>query len=391
MTADLTHLDTVKSEQESQADGPLPDTTEPQVDDIFEEFRNYLKMAARGEQTGVYVHSRPGIGKSYQAEELLKEEVDNRDSACHRYRFVSGYVSPLSLYEVLYASQEEGMVIVFDDITFGGHSQAKRCANLLKGALEGEGSSDRRTVEWRSKSSTLRDKEMPEQFVYNGTCVFIANDKPDSVHWEAVLSRCLVREFNINYSDRMRLIEEVAKADHGFGFDYSTRMSMAHWITDRATPDMEDVDLRTLIQAFELRASSVTEGDEWKRMLLDQLGYGRRERIAREAVAEAPNWFEAQILYRNTIEQLKGIDEEDEVNWFFEQFDDKQPQIEYVHELRTEVLDTDVPKDERVVEGSWYYDIQSVGDAIDHWEEMTGYNRKTFYNRKNARDGLVTE
>lgn len=382
MPEDLTHLDTINTEEETDEADNLPDVGEPQLDGIFEEFDTYVRMAARGEQTGVIIVSRPGIGKSHRIDEVLQEEEENDDSIAHDHSFVSGYSSPLALYETLYANQMEGNVLVLDDVE--GITQDDRSASLLKAALEGEGSGDERVVDWNSASNRLAKKDLPESFEFSGTIVFLFNEIPSgSVHWEAVISRCLLREFGVTFSDRMRMIREVAKADHGYGLDYSDRIDTANWLIERTTPDMDAVDLRTLIQAFELRTSSVVDGGEWKRMILDQLGYGRRKRAAQEAIAETPNLFEAQIVYRNTIEKMPAVDEEDPENWFLEQFD-KETKVRYVKSLRTEVLDNEVDEEEMFIDRSWYDEIDSVGATVDHFREYTDYCRKTYFNWKNA-------
>ena len=383
MPKDLTHLDTIGVEDESDADD-LPAKRVPQVDDIFTEFDRYVRMAARGEKNGVLIESRPGIGKSHRVDEVLQDEQDKDDdvSECHSHTFVNGYVSPLAMHETLYRNQARGNVLILDDISFGGGNNAERTANLLKAALEGEGSSDKRVVEWRSASSRLAQKEIPEAFQFNGTIIIIGNDYPESEHWDAVRSRCLERVFEVNHSDRMRLLREVAKADHGHDeLEYEDRIEMAEWLTERCTKDMDDVDLRTLVDAFELRVSSTTDEGEWKKLILDQLGYGRRERVGMEAIARTPNYVEAQAVYRETIREMPSVEHEEEENWFLHQFGD-ETRAEFVDDLYA-VEERSSPPEDSFVGSGLYREITNVGDCVERWKAATGMTEKSFYNYKN--------
>ncbi len=358
-------------------------TDSPDLDDIYAEFDAYTRMAARGEQAGLIVRSRPGIGKSHRAEEILEEERDERDQGATEYTFKSSYSSPLALYDTLYKASNEGHTLVIDDVT--GITSDKRSAALLKAALEGQGSTEQRYVEWQSASDSLEKRDLPQSFQFQGTIIFLFNEIPSgSAHWDAVVSRCLVRNFTVSHHNRMKIIREVAKADYE-GLTYRERMDTAEWIIDRATRSMDSIDLRTLMQAFQFRTSSVVQNlpdRDWTDMLLDQLFSDRRRRMAHESIGATPNLFEAQITYRQNITASDLVDHEIEDNWFLQQFD-PETQARFIRDLEASCLDGEVPDDDaRTVGAKWYGAIENVGDAVEYWTDVSGMSRKTYFNRK---------
>ena len=362
-------------------------STEPELDDIYAEFDAYIRMTARAEQTGLIVRSRPGVGKSHRAEEILEQERDNKTQGCSEYLFKASYSSPLALYDALYQASNDGHVLVMDDVT--GITSDKRSAALLKAALEGQGSSEDRVVEWQSASSALEKRGLPRSFEFEGTIIFLFNEIPSgSAHWDAVVSRCLVRDFSLSHHNRMKIIREVAKADYE-GLTYRERMDTAEWIVDRATRSMESIDLRTLMQAFQFRTSSVVRdlpNRDWQDMLMDQLFSDRRRRMAHEAIGQTPNLFEAQITYRQNITASELVDHEIEDNWFLEQFD-PATQVRFIRDLERTCYDGDVPDDdEQTVGDHWYDNIDTVGDCIDYWTDVSDMSRKTYFNRKKNSD-----
>lgn len=362
-------------------------STEPDLNDIYAEFDAYIRMTARAEQTGLIVRSRPGVGKSHRAEEILEEERDNKTQGCSEYLFKTSYSSPLALYDTLYQASNDGHVLVMDDVT--GITSDKRSAALLKAALEGQGSSEDRVIEWQSTSSGLEKRGLPQSFEFEGTIIFLFNEIPNgSAHWDAVVSRCLVRDFTLPHHTLIRLIREVAKADYD-GLTYRERMDTAEWVVDRITRSMESVDLRTLMQAFQFRTSSVVSGlpnRDWQDLLMDQLFSDRRRRMAHEAIGQTPNLFEAQITYRQNITASDLVDHEIEDNWFLQQFD-PATQARFIRDLEQTCYDGDVPDDdEQTVGDHWYDSIDTVNDCIDYWTDVSGMSRKTYFNRKRNSD-----
>jgi hypothetical protein len=184
----------------------------------------------------------------------------------------------------------------------------------------------------------------------------------------------------------MKIIREVAKAPYE-GLSYRERLDTAEWIIDHATRDMHAIDLRTLMQAFQFRTSSVVRdmpNKDWQDMLLDQLFSDRRKRLAHEAIGLTPNLYEAQVTYRENILANDLVDEEEPANWFLNLFD-TETQTQFIRDLERTCVDGDTPDDERTV-GEHFYELDTVGDCVEYWEYESGMSRKTYFNRKNTHD-----
>ena len=391
MSEDLASLDTIATtEPTTQTEDSvpnLPQSTEPNIDHIYDGFDMRVRMAAWGEQNGVMIVSRPGIGKSHRVDQILNEMEDNDECPAHSHEFVSGTITPLALHETLYANSGGSNVLIFDDVEFSGRSNAVKITSALKGALEGQGESDERVVEWRSGSKRLSDQDIPQSFRFNASIIFLRNEWPGgSEHWEAVLSRCLNYEFEVGYEDRMELIREVARSD-GWNteLDYRERKETAEWLVERTTPDMYQVDLRTLEQAFGFRDSKVVEWDSrtWKQIILEELGYNQLQVLAKESLAHSQNIFEAQILFTNTINRDDTPHELNDGETFFDQFDDPERiEVEYVKCMENVIIDSN-DDGERAVDDEHYRAISSAGEATDHFLEVGDYSsNKTYYKRR---------
>ena len=344
-TDNLDQLETVSRPTNDE----LPARCKPDVDDYYSTLHTYTRMAARGEQNGVIFTGRPGIAKSYQIEETLKDEVKRDDSTCWDYCIRVGYVSPMALYETLYENQAEGNVLVLDDVD--GVADNDTAASLLKGALEGQGSSDRRVVEWDSNSNKLSE-HVEDRFEFRGSIIMVFNEVPEgNEHWNAVTSRSMHYSITFTFEERMDLIREVAKAPYE-GLTYEERMEVANWLIEYTTSDMDNVDLRSLFKCFDLRKSSVLEGEEWKLHAAEQIGISKDVIIATEFLKEHDSVRDAAKAFEeNTHHNIKR---------FFTVLGE-QIERELILELEDE------------------YEVK--GDAIQEYNEITGNSKATYYRR----------
>ena len=351
---DVDNLDTVEitDVQSTDRDDELPDTANPETDEYFETLETYVRMAARGEQHGVLVRARPGIGKSYQIDETLSDEVASEDSKCWSYSMKSGYVSPMALYETLYEEQAEGNVLALDDVE--GIANDDRAAALLKGALEGQGSGDRRIVEWDSNSSKL-DEDVPERFEFNGSIVMVFNEVPDgNAHFEAVKSRCMHYAMTLTFEERMDLIHEVAKAPYE-GLDYRTRMEIANWLIRHTSSDMDHVDLRSLFKCFDLYQSSVLDGEEWKLHAAEQMGIDKETIVASDIRTKTDSMVDAAQVFAE--------------------------KTHHPSERFFEVLGSEA---ERTLVVELETDLDDPQKRIETYGELTDKSKATYYRRRDA-------
>lgn len=165
---------------------------------------------ARGDMRGLVVSGPPGVGKSTgvvlqlekskQARELLGESLE--------YEVVSGKISDIGLYKLLYTHSADNQVLIFDDCD--GILFDESCLGLMKRALD----RDNRSISWLLESRTLTEEDIPNRFDFNGTIIFLSNiDFERTIqrgsrladHLEAIMSRCHYFDLEMN-SQRDRIL-----------------------------------------------------------------------------------------------------------------------------------------------------------------------------------------
>jgi hypothetical protein len=134
--------------------------------------------------------------------------------------FVSGAASAVGLYKALYATKDEGVLILDDcDDVFWDDT----ALNLLKAALDSD--ENYRTISWLKEAAWLEREDMPPRFDFKGTVVFltnidfeamIENGRPGAEHFKALIDRsmylCLTLRTRRDFMIRIR---QVACGDEG--------------------------------------------------------------------------------------------------------------------------------------------------------------------------------
>lgn len=230
---------------------------QPDVKEYFGILDMLVESTGNKEYDALMLDAPPGLGKTYQIQTQLNDTIGKNN-----YHTVSGYKSPLKLYETLWNHQEE--VIFFDDVA--GLLEDDRALQLLKGAMWAE-EDGKRMVGWSSTTDKL-DDNIPGEFEFKGSIIISANETPDNDDVEAVKSRCKHYELTFTLHERCEIIKEIAKAPRD-DLDYDERMEVANWIVDNAYEGME-VDLRDLIHCFDFYREHESM---WKEMAMEILDF----------------------------------------------------------------------------------------------------------------------
>lgn len=227
--------------------------------------------AAYGAVRGMIISGPPGIGKSHGVEEALKQanmmwRMAHTVVDGDMYTIVKGYVTPISLYQIMYNNRDKGRVLVFDDCDIVLNDDTS--LNLLKAALD---TSKRRTISWGSESRSLKDAEIPNQFDFEGSVIFLTNLNFDRArgklepHLKALKSRCLYMNMDIdNQKDMLRRIRQVT-ADgmlRDYKLDESEVEEVISFVEDYAA-DLIELSLRTVIKVATLRESNPRHWQEF--------------------------------------------------------------------------------------------------------------------------------
>jgi hypothetical protein len=157
-------------------DGQTPTTsavilTDTRTDaEILAEMEKRFSMVAKlthtvcsGVVRALAIAGAPGVGKSHTVHSILK-------STGVRHAIVGGDISPLGLYKIAYDYRNPGDVLVFDDSDAIFTDPVS--ANILKHICD---SSESRTVGWYKESRVLADDNIPNNFEFRGSVIFISN------------------------------------------------------------------------------------------------------------------------------------------------------------------------------------------------------------------------
>lgn len=150
---------------------------------------------ARGDMRGLVVSGPPGVGKSTGVVIQLEQTKQAREliGQSMTYEIVSGNVSAIGLYKLLYNNSSPNQVLVFDDCD--GIFFDEGCLGILKRALD----RDNRRISWLLESRVLQDEGIDNSFDFNGTIIVLSNiDFERTIqrgsrladHLEAIMSRC---------------------------------------------------------------------------------------------------------------------------------------------------------------------------------------------------------
>jgi hypothetical protein len=213
------------------------ETEEEAMDRIEETFLMLDKITdacSKNIIRGLVVSGPPGIGKSFGVEKQLEAANMFRKLAGKdpKYEVISGGVSSIGLYQKLYYNRTPEQVLVFDDCD--GVLFEEECLNLLKAALN---SGDKRRICWNKESRTLTTEDIPEQFDFEGSIIFLSNVDFErtiakgsriAAHLEAIMSRCHYLDLEIgSMRDKLLRIKQIIRDGMLAPYNFTTEQEKA--------------------------------------------------------------------------------------------------------------------------------------------------------------------
>lgn len=240
-------------------------TDEVRMKEIAERFNmlDELAIAAiNGDIRALIVSGPPGVGKSFGVERELERATLVGHLKGHRVRgeVIKGSITPVMLYCTLYKYSDKNSVIVFDDcdsVLFNSDS-----LNLLKGVLD---SGKKRRINWLKDSNVLVEEGAPNSFDFNGTIIFITNQKFDQMRSskikddvEALQSRCHYLDLTLDtMRDKVLRVRQIAQTGELFS-EYDFEQCVQDEIIDFMDTNqnrLREMSLRMAIKIAELRKS----------------------------------------------------------------------------------------------------------------------------------------
>jgi hypothetical protein len=151
-----------------------PRPSDADMDKIDRDIRTTFRVLERitdgivaGDIRGLLLTGQKGIGKTETIDRKLK--AAEQAGTINRSN-IGGSMSAIMLYRELYNFRNANNVLVLDDCDTIFFDQ--QALNLLKHALD---TKHTRTLAWKKDSSVLRNEDIPDQFDYEGSIIFISN------------------------------------------------------------------------------------------------------------------------------------------------------------------------------------------------------------------------
>lgn len=236
--------------------------TDTQIEKRLRERMEVLRLlttaAMSGDAQAAIISGPPGLGKSYEIEEILKQFDPNGVNT----RQIKGYVRATGLYKMLYAHRLPGQVLIFDDADSVFFDET--ALNLLKGACD---TTETRRISWMSEA-TFVDEEtgdvIPSSFEFGGVVLFLTNIDFDAYiakghklapHLEAMISRAHYVDMDMksrrDYLVRIRMAIKDGLLDNQ-GLTSAQKADVIHFI-ETHYESVRELSLRIAIKLANLR------------------------------------------------------------------------------------------------------------------------------------------
>ena len=268
-------LEALKIGHGKYSTGPVSQVERRSDEEVLEDLKlrfGMLDKLTDASKTGsirsLVVSGAPGVGKTYNVMRQLEDYQKSEQ--------VAGALSGVELYKLGFRNSSPGSVIVLDDADgiFGDED----ALNVLKALCD---SSRKRTVSWMKDSATLRQDDVPQQYDFHGSFIFISNldfqkyvDEGKSKmvqHFEALMSRSLYLDLRLHDRQAIALwISYVATAGKMFAVE-GVSQDMGDRILafiNKHRDDFRELSLRTAMKIIQLSKSAQTEWEGMARVLL---------------------------------------------------------------------------------------------------------------------------
>lgn len=260
----------------------------------FDMINELVLAAIEGIIRGLIISGPPGIGKSYGAMQTLEEHNIPRKLAGVpvNYEIITGNVSHIRLYQILYNNRLAGQITMFEDCEVILTDEGS--LNTAKNALD---SGKRRRLSWHTETSILERAGVPDSFDYEGSVIFLTNldferPKPGKLgeHLRAIMSRCHYLDLEIsNQRDQLLRVRQVVEDGmlNSYGFQNGEEKMIVTYVEDNAD-HLREISLRMVKKIADLvkvkpddyekfiEATCLQRPAKYKRMLLEREAVANR-------------------------------------------------------------------------------------------------------------------
>jgi hypothetical protein len=228
--------------------------------DYFFKMKQYVSMVAKKHTNNLIITGVGGIGKSYQVIQRIKELglKENED-----YITINGYMTPLKFYERLYENRDK--LVILDDVA--GLLNNLINVAILKGMMWEMGN-NKRIVTYNSSTAQL---QYVGKFEFTGQLIVILNkiDKEKDVHTKALLSRAIHYTLEFAFKDIKEILRQISKSIRYKNISIESRTEVTDYILNNTDETTKDLNIRSLIKAFDIYLYANSEHLDWKPLVLE--------------------------------------------------------------------------------------------------------------------------
>lgn len=236
---------------------------EHRIKEAFDAMNVFSQGAIVGSIRSLIISGAAGVGKTYTLERDLKIAAECGDI---RFDKVAGTCSAIGLYRKLYECREEDSVLLLDDVDVFGDEDSM---NILKAALD---TGEERHISYNKASKWLEENDIPNNFEYKGSVIFISNKDFDreleagtklSPHYNALISRSVYLDLGVHTTREIfvRVKQVVETTDMMTKTISETQaIEVLEWIEDHID-ELRSLSLRTCLHIADMVKTSP---NNWK-------------------------------------------------------------------------------------------------------------------------------
>jgi hypothetical protein len=252
------------------------ETPQERVARIGERFNVMYKLtkgSIQGSLRSLVVSGAPGCGKSHTILSLLEQAKDRGDITFHK---VSGTVSAINLYKLLWRNSGQNQIVVLDDTD--SIYDDEDALNLLKAALD---TSERRMISWLSESNVLKAEDIETEFEYKGSMIFITNRHLQAeiefgrskliTHYKAMIDRSVYLDLKLHdIDDVVAWVSYMTLKQHILvqrGLSREQELDVVKWVQTNVD-QLASLSIRTMIKVGDFMLTNPAEWESFCRVTL---------------------------------------------------------------------------------------------------------------------------
>jgi hypothetical protein len=236
----------------------------------FDILNELTEGATVGAVRSLVVSGAGGVGKTHTVERILDNAKENYGLITE---VVRGVLSPVNLYKLLYRNRTANCVTVLDDadsIFFNDDA-----LSILKAGLD---TSLTRKICWMSDSHSLKEDDVPNQFMYEGSMIFITNidfqahidtgKTKLTPHLQALMTRAMYLDLQLHTSrDLVVWINHMVNKHHILvqaGLNHKQEKDVLKYLNENVE-QLRNVSIRTALQLAAF-VKAKPDNNEWQKM-----------------------------------------------------------------------------------------------------------------------------